>query len=376
MNVHRVDLQDPDQVNQFIEVPYRLYRDYPHWVPRMRREMKTALSPDEHPFHRHSRAAFFVARTEGELQGRIAALDPIRYNEHNGTNSGFFYYFEAVDDSAVAAGLFEAAFHWLRQRGRVQVIGPRGMLQGDAAGVLVEGHEHRPAMGVPYNPPYYAGLLQRNGFEKATDYLSGYLSRGYKLPARLHELAERVKQRRGYSIHRFRSKDELRSWIPRVQQVYNRSFQGAFGERVGFAPMTEPEMEIMAERLISIARPDLIKLVMKGDEPVGFLLAYPNIGPALRRAQGRLWPFGWLDILIEMRRTKWLDLNGIGILPEHQGIGANTILYTELEKTVQNYKFEHADVVQIREENLKSMGDMQALGVQWYKRHRLYQRLL
>ena len=376
MNVSRVDLDRAEQVERFIEMPFHLYRNDPHWVPRMRTEMQTALDPQEHPYYEHSSAAFFLLQDENGPIGRIAALNPIRYNEFNGSTRGFFYYFECVDDSRAAGALFDAAFDWMRANELHEVLGPKGMLQADAAGVLVEGHDQRPALGVPYNPTYYSRLLEENGFRKSTDYLSGHLTRDYRLPERLHRIADRVKERRGYYIQRFKDKDELRAWIPKVQDVYNRAFQAAFDERVGFCPITESEMEIVAERLLSVARPDLIKLVMREDELVGFLLAYPNIGPGLRRAAGRIWPLGWLHIMWEMRRTTWLDVNGIGIVPEHQGIGANAVLYTELEKTVQDYDFEHADVVQIREENAKSMGDMQALGVSWYKRHRLYRREL
>lgn len=376
MNVSRVDLNQPEEVERFIELPFQLYKDDPHWVPQMRAEMQQALDPQDHPYYEHSSAAFFTLEDGNGVCGRVAGLNPVRYNEFNSSRRGFFYYFECSDDSAAAEALFKAAFNWMRDKGLHEVLGPKGMLQADTAGLLIEGHDHRPAMGVPYNPPYYPRLMEENGFRKSTDYLSGHLTRGYRLPERLHRIADRVKKRRGYYIQRFHDKDELRAWIPRVQEVYNRAFRAAFDERVGFCPLTEPEMEIVAERLLSIARPDLIKLVMHEDELVGFLLAYPNIGPGLRRAGGRIWPLGWLHILWEMRRTTWLDVNGIGIVPEHQGIGANAVLYTELEKTVQNYDFKHADVVQIREENAKSMGDMQALGISWYKRHRLYRREL
>lgn len=376
MIVRRLDLDNPSDIDRFIAFPYTLYRDDPHWVPMMRTDMELALDPQRHPYYDHSQAAFFVVESGSDVLGRIAALNPARYNRHNSSNTGFFYFYETTVDPAVSQKLFNAAFNWLRGRDLERVLGPKGLLQSDGAGLLVDGFARRPAMGIPYNPEYYRQRLEELGFSKVTDYLSGHLDRTYQLPERLHRIAKRVKTRRGYYIRRFEDKDDLLSWIPRLQEVYNRAFRGAFGEGIGFAPMTEDEMRIMADRLLSIARPELIKLVMKDDELVGFLITYPNIGPGIRRARGRLWPLGWLHILLELRRTRWLDINGIGILPEHQGMGANAILYTELERTLQNTEYEHADVVQIREENAKSMGDMQALGVTWYKRHRLYERRL
>jgi hypothetical protein len=374
MNILRLSVDRPSDVRAFIDLPHRLYADNPLWVPQMRAEVRTALNPDKHPFYQAGEAAFFLAEDDGEIVGRIGAIDNRRYNQHNQSHTGFFSYFECIDDQAVADGLFQATFSWLTGRGLTEILGPKGLLQGDGAGMLVEGFEHRPAMGIPYNHSYYPAMLAKLGFEKATDYMSGYLERGYQLPERVHKIVDRIKERRGYRVQRFRTKDELRQWVPKVKEVYNRSFGQAFEGPIGFTPMTEQEIETMADRLLSLARPDLIKLIMQGEELIGFLFAYPNIGPGLRRAGGKMWPFGWAYLLWEMRTTVWLDLNGIGILPAHQGRGANAVLYTELEKTVQGTRFQHADVVQIREENLKSMGDMNALGVQWYKRHRLYHR--
>jgi hypothetical protein len=111
---------------------------------------------------------------------------------------------------------------------------------------------------------------------------------------------------------------------------------------------------------------------MKGDEIVGFLFAFPDLSAALQRSKGRLWPLGWYCILREFKRTKWVNVNGLGLLPAYRGVGGNVLLYTEMTQTVKEFGFEHVDVVQVGEENSKSMAENQALGVRWYKRHRTY----
>lgn len=376
MHVRQLDLSNQKDTAAFIDLPFHLYRAYPLWMPRMRSEMQMVLNPSEHPFYRFGEAAYFLAERDGHPVGRIAALNNHRYNEHNQSRTGFFYYFECAEDWEAAEGLFAEAFAWLERQGLEEVIGPKGLLQGDSAGLLIEGFDHRPAMGVAYNPPYYGKMLEAMGFEKVTDFHSGYMPGDYRLPARIRRIATRVKERQGYRVKRFANAEELRSWVPRVRQVYNRSFDESFQGPLGFAPMTDEEIELIADRLLALARPELIKLVLQGEELVGFLFTYPNIGPGMRRARGRLWPFGWLHLLWERWRTRWLDINGIGVLPAHQGRGANAVLYAELEETVRPARFAHADIVQIREENIKSMGDAKALGVNWYKRHRIYRRAL
>ena len=376
VEIRRMDPDSPADVRAFIELPYRIYADNPHWVPRLRQEMKNVMDPENYPFYQHGRAAFFLAEREGEVVGRLTAINNRRYNDFNQTQTGFFHYFECLDDEEAAKGLFREAFDWMRDQGLTEVLGPKGLLQGDAAGLLIEGFDWRPAMGVPYNLPYYQRLHEAAGLEKATDYLSGYINDINVLPEKMNRVADWVKKRRGFHVQEFSSKAQLWDWVPRIKEVYNESFGQAFPGPIKFVPLTDSEVHLIANRLIALTQPELVKLVMDGDDMVGFLFAYPNIGPGLRRAKGRIWPIGWLHIWWEQRTTRWLDANGVGVLPAYQGSGASAVLYSELAKSVRGTRFNHADAVQIREENMKSMKDTQALGVQWYKRHRLFYRSL
>ena len=130
----------------------------------------------------------------------------------------------------------------------------------------------------------------------------------------------------------------------------------------------------MIDRMSAIADPSLIKIVFKGDEPIGFLLAYPDVAAAIQRIKGRLWPLGWIQVLLETRRTQWVTFNGVGVIPAYQGAGVNAVLYAELAKTVLSAKFnfQHGDAVQAAETNMGSVGDGNAFGVEWYKTHRVY----
>ena len=130
----------------------------------------------------------------------------------------------------------------------------------------------------------------------------------------------------------------------------------------------------MADELIMIADPELITLVMKEGQVVGFVFAYPDISGGLQKANGRLFPFGWWHILQAQKKTDWVILNGVGVLPEYQGRGANAIMYVELARTLLGSRFEHADLVQVGEENYRSMQDQLTFGVKWTKKHRVYKK--
>jgi hypothetical protein len=252
------------------------------------------------------------------------------------------------------------------------IIGPKGLAQGDSLGMLVEGFDYKPAIGIAYNPSYYNDFIVSSGYTKNVDYLSGYITIDYEVSDRVYKLAEIVKKRRGFWVKQFESKDEMRAWIPKIREVYNR----AFVDVPTFCPITEDEVQLIANRILSIAHPKLIKLIFKGEDLIGFLISYHNISDGIQKSKGRLFPFGWYHLMRAFKRTKWVDINGIGLLPGHQGVGATAVLYVELEKCLRSFPFEVADCVQLAESNIKIFTEMDHLGINWHKRHRIYEKAL
>jgi hypothetical protein len=329
------------------------------------------LDPKRFPFYKHSQAAFFLAYEGTRPIGRLAVLDNRRYNEFNHEATAFFYLFECEDHLDAATALFDAGFDWARSRGLNKILGPKGFTPLDGFGLLVKGFEHRPAFGLPYNPAYYLPLVEAQGFRADRDAVSGYLGADIQFPDRIHELAERIARRRGLRIARYQKRADLRALVPQLKELYNSALRGTAGN----APLIDEEVNALADQLLWFADPKLIKIVMKGDEPVGFLFAYPDISAALQKTRGRLFPFGWLTLLLELHRTDWLNINGAGLLPEYRGSGGTAILYSEMFKSVRDSgQFRHAEVVQIGLENEAMQREMENFGIDFYKIHRTYQR--
>jgi len=372
MHIRKINTANKNDVQKFIQFPFDLYKNDLNWVPPMRGDAKLALNRMAHPFYKHSQADFFIAEEKGKVLGRIAAIDNERYKKHTGQKTGFFYFFEVIQNIEAARVLFNAVFMWATHRGLTKIIGPKGLAQGDGMGLLIEGFEYLPAIGIAYNPSFYADFVEDSGFEKEVDYYSGYLTTDYHLDERIHQLAEQVKKRRGFWVKKFESKQEMREWVPKIQAVYNQ----AFGDVPAFVPITEDEVLLIANRILSIADPRLIKLIFKGDDLIGFLFAYHNISAGIQKALGKMLPFGWYHLMRDFKKTKFVDINGIGLLPGHQGVGGTAVLYTELEKSIREFDFNHADIVQIAETNIKNFREAANLGIQWYKRHRIYKREL
>ena len=372
MQIRKIDTNNKRDVKKFISFPFTLYNESIHWVPPFVSSITKMLNRKMHPFYEHSLAEFFIAEKEGHTHGRLAVINNRRYNEYHNSKTAFFYYFETVEDKSVVQALFREAEKWAQDQGLNRLIGPIGFMQGDGIGLLIEGFKHRPAIGIAYNFPYYDKLLHEAGFIKKTDYYSGYLPGNHVLPQRFFDIANKVKTKRNFWIKSFENKKELRTWVHRIQKIYNEAFSNNFEH----FPISDNEAEMVADRLIAIANPKLIKLVMKENEIIGFLFAFVDISAAIQKIGGRIFPFGWLALKKEFKRTKWVNFNGTGLLQGQRGVGANALLYTEMAKTIRDFNFEHADIVQVEEKNIKSMGDMKAIGVQWYKKHRVYEKFL
>ena len=136
---------------------------------------------------------------------------------------------ECENNAEAATGLFNAAFDWARARGLTKILGPKGFTPLDGFGLLVKGFEHRPAFGLPYNPAYYVDLIEAQGFANAGEAVSGYLGPNIQFPERIHQLAERIAQRRGLRIARSNTRAELRALIPHIKELYNASLEGTTG---------------------------------------------------------------------------------------------------------------------------------------------------
>ena len=370
MRIERVDPGSKAQVRRFVELPFRLYAGHPQWVPPLKSEAALALDRKRHPFYEHSDAEFFLATRDERDVGRIAALENRPFNAHHGAKQADFYFFDCEEDQQAAAALMDRVFDWAKARGLGTVVGPKGLTVVDGYGVLVEGFEHRRMMTMTnYNRPYLARMLEELGFEKEVDFVSSLLCRhSFRMPERLTRIAARVRERGYLRIQRFSGKSGLKSWAPRIGEAYNRAFVGNWE----YYPLSAREIDFIMRALLLVADPRLIKLILHEEQVVGFIFAFPDVSAALQRASGRLTPLTLLDLLRERRRTRWVCLNGAGILPEFHGHGGNALMYAEIVSTLLEAGFEHGDLPQVAETAVRMRLDLEELGARPYKVHRVY----
>jgi hypothetical protein len=373
LNIEKVDTGNKKQVKRFVELPHRIYAGCAQWVPPLNIDAYNQLNRKKHPFHEHSDVDFFLAARDGRDVGQIAVIENKPFNQCHHEKTADFYLFECEDDLEAATALFNTAFDCARLRGLNKVIGPKGMGPLDGYGILTFGQEQRQTMTMlNYNHAYYQQLVEAQGFEKEVDFISCYLPADkFRIPDRVEKITERVMQRGHLEVKRFKNKKELVSWADRIGRAYN----DAFVNNWEYYPLTQREIDFVVENIMTVADHRLIKIITHGEDVVGFLFAFHDVSAALQRARGRLLPFGLPDLLLEMRRTNTVAVNGMGILPGFQGHGGNALLYSAMGKTLLEFQqFVHVEMTQVAETAEQMRADLKNLNGVEYKNNRVYRK--
>jgi hypothetical protein len=375
VTIEKIDTKDRKKVNEFVQFQYDLYKGTPQFCPPFFNDIKLMLNREKHPFYERSLADFFVARdASGKMVGRIAAMENKPFNEYHNVKKCQFYLFDVVDDQEVADKIFAAAFDWAHERGLNEVVGPKGFSAFDGYGILVEGFEHHQMMTMMnYNFPYYSKLVEEIGFTKEVDFVSCYISKdNFNLPEKVKKVSEIAQKRGSFKVLNFTKKRELMKQAWPIGDAYNKTFVNNWE----YYPLSKGEVKLLLDNLLVVADARLIKLITHEDEIVGFLFAFPDITPALQRHGGRITPLSVIDMLIEMKKTKWVSVNGAGVLPQFHGLGGNAIMYDEMEKTIKEFGFEHCEMTQVAETAAQMRKDLINLGGQPYKNHRIYHKAI
>jgi GNAT superfamily N-acetyltransferase len=354
----------------FIDLPYRLYRNHPHFVPPLRRERRDLFDKARHPFFRHAEGAFFLARRDGRPVGRIEAIVNHAHNQFHDDRVGFFGAFESEDDRAVSEALLESAARWLGERGLQVMRGPVTHSTNEETGLLIEGFEEPPMIGMPYNPPYYATLLEAFGLTKAKDVYGWEVRAEQTIPEKIHRVADIVRKSTNVVVRRANFADYAGE-IRRAMGVYNASWTRNWG----FVPLTEAEFVHAAEQLRPVLErfPEGVLLAEVAGRAVGFCLAVLDVNQALARVQdGRLFPFGFWHLYRGLRRIDQIRVMALGILPEFRHRGIDALLYLDLLSRGQRLGYRRAEIGWTLEDN-RAMNRAIRMGGRHHKTYRLYE---
>jgi GNAT superfamily N-acetyltransferase len=332
----------------------------------------TLLSRDKNPFFEHAEAEYFLAERDGEVVGRIAAIHNRLHNETHGDRVGFFGFFECVDDQAVADALFSAAADWIRPRGLDTLRGPASFSVNDECGLLIEGFETPPTLMMPHNPRYYPALHERAGFAKAKDLwcFEGTDPAG-DFGARLVRATDLVQRRFGVTVRPLKMAD-FDAEVARIKELYNAGWE----KNWGFVPMTEREIDHLAEQFKPVVVPELVLFAEKDGKIIGFAICMPDLNTAFRGNRSGAFLPGLVRVLwmLKTHRIGRLRVLLLGILPEYRGKGVDALLYARIWRNGNASRIHWGEAGWILEDNAAMIAGMVKIGWKHYKTYRLYDR--
>jgi GNAT superfamily N-acetyltransferase len=364
---------DRESHQQFCDFPYRLYHSDPCWVAPLRSEEGRRWSPEHNASLRRRWCRRFLARRGGEVVGRVAAVIDEEFARRWSPGAGFFGFFDCVEDGAAAGALLAAAEGALRAEGRLRLLGPVNLTTHDEVGLLVEGHGSRPMILSPYNPPYYERFVEQAGLAPLCDYHAYDWSADRPHAPAVDRLLRRLArpQPPAGGLHLWPS--HARRWHEDgrlLLELYNASFAATWG----FVPLTAEEFAERAAAFRPFYRPELVVFAEIAGRAVGFALVLPDVNEALARLDGRLWPLGWLRLLLGLRRLRAARFLLLGVLPEHTGAGIAPLLAHEAAAAARRLGIRRAELSLVHGDNHRVRHVIEAFGGKRCKTYRLYEK--
>lgn len=379
-DIQIVECTTPQLRDEFIFFQWVPYKDNPYWCPPLiseRREFYTT-----HPFHEHAKVAMFLAKRGGHTVGTIYATDNFRHNEFQNENIGMFGGFECLDDQAVAHALFDRAETWLRAQGRSAIRGPFNFSTNEECGLLIDAFDDSPRVMMTYNPPYYQGLIEREGYAKAMDLYAYRIEVNAKagldqFPPKLKRIMDKTMQRDGIVIRKIDVK-HLNEEVARVIPVYD----GAWAKNWGFVPMTQAEFQHLANGMKSVLDPDLLFVVEAKGEPIGMALTLPDLCEPLRRAYPKPSVPEWWSLLkfmyyYKVRKTqKYIRVLIMGVLPKYRLSGIDALLMAQTADIGMKKGYTMGEASWILENNVPMRQGLENIGWKIYKTYRIFEKAL
>ncbi len=367
-----ITVEGGSELKDFIDLPWKIYAEYPKWVPPLKKEVRRLLDPLKHPFWEFSERILFLARRGRETVGRIAGIIDDHNNQFHNEKMGIWGFFECTDDPQAAAALFASVEVWVHNKGMTFIRGPLNPSTNHEAGLLIEGFDYPPSLMMTYNPPYYSGLIESCGYFKEKDLLAFLIDSNYKLPEWMDRLAGKIAGKKGVRITHFRPKDAESAFIL-IRQIYNDAWSGNWG----FVPLSENEMQDIGKDIMEFADPDMAFFIYFEDEPAAFCLVFPDINPLLKRLNGRFGLLGALKYFLYKKEIIGLRLFMFGIKEKYRQLGFPMLAFHHIYEVVRKKeKYRYMEMGWTLEDNEGINSLIEEAGAKVYKKYRIFRKSL
>ena len=327
MSIRIERVESHRQLKRFVAFPLKLYRNCENWVPALEGDEFDTFNPKKNGAYDFCEADIFLAYKDNEIVGRVAAI--INHKADDTKNIVRFGWLDFIEDEEVLKALMGAVADWGKQRGRTTICGPWGFTDMDKEGLLVEGFEHLSPFTCLYNLPYYGQMLERIGFTKDVDWTQRTLEVSDVLPP-MFQFAQLIENRfKVHVVQPHTMKELANRYGMEIFHMYNE----AFAPLQGFSPLTDKQIDAYLKTYVPILDKDFVALaVNEKDQPIGFLFCVPSLSKAVKKSNGRLLPFGFINIMKALKKNDTIEALIMGVLPEYQQCGVPVLLFKYLHE--------------------------------------------
>lgn len=364
------EIHSKEDIRRFVAFPFRLYRGCPFWIPPIKAMEETTLDREKNPAFQHCEVALWVAEKDGRIAGRIGCFINDLETQMRGEKQGRFNWIDFEDDPAVSGALLETAETWAKSRGATRIKGPLGFTNFDNAGMTVEGFDELGTMGATYHYPYYRNHLENAGYGKVTDYLEIVVEDVPNgTPEKLQRLRPIVEQKFGLELVHIPSRAELARVVNQLFTLVIDTYKGL----PSFVPLSDRQVDHYVGQNLPFLNPEYLPLVKDRE---GNIVAYgvviPSFSAALKRANGKLYPFGLLHLLWTRKYHTAVDLILIGVVDEWRNKGLNALIFGETIPVFNRKGVKKVYINPILEENQPSLALFKDYAPRVFRRRRVF----
>ena len=364
------------EIDQFHELPFRIYRDYPNWIPPFRFEIEKTFDPQKNPFYEHGECERFLVLEGKDVVGRFALMANRLKDSLFDPPMGGMGFLEMVNDQKVANAIIDYARVWHSRRGNRAFRGPVNFGENDTFwGLLVENYREPPIYGMLYHPPYYKELIEGTGAVKYDDHWSYKLYFDKPLPERLVKITDRIEHRAGVELRPIDLKNAYRD-AGYIRQIYNEAWRNQDIEERGheFTELTEETVHKMVDDLKWVMIPESVLIAFVDGEPASFIVCVPDLNEISAETGGQMRWWHFFKVLYFKKRATRLRTIVYGTLPKYRKLGLEALTFVRGVQMTRRAapSLEYLEGAWVSEKNWLMQRSLEALGCVHHKTHRTY----
>lgn len=354
----------------FINLPWTLYKDDPHWIPVLKMAQEEIFKKN-HPFYQVGHIKAWIARKDGVDVGRIVAIINDRHNQFHNEKTGFYGFFESIDDQKVSQALFQRAEDYIKSQGMNKIRGPLNPSTNYEGGNLIDGFDGPPVMMMNYNPPFYQNHIESMNYTKAMDLLAYHSDLNFEMPEVIKKVCERAEQKSNITFRTVQKKN----WKHEVETMWN-IYNDAWEDNWGFVPMTKDEFHHTAKDLKAILDERTICFALVDGEEAGFIVALPDLNQVFKKIpSGKLLPFGIFKLLNMKKHVSRTRVITLGVRKKFRKLGLEAILYHRTHQNLLATKqYKEVEMSWILEDNLNMNKPLLRMGARPYRTYRIFEK--